>query len=110
MNLFTGSSRQKTITPSKSGAFVPAVTDGDQDHIMAPLRLGNLNHVSAYVIKHRRRDIAERGRRLCEFDAKTFEAGVLGLDIFNAETRERNAVLEKSLLERFDGRVAARFQ
>ena len=75
-----------------------------------PLLLGNLNQVSACVIKHRRRDIAERGRRLCEFDAKTFEAGVFGPDIFNAETRERDTVLDKSLLERFDGRVAARFQ
>ncbi len=87
-----------------------AVAVGDQDHIMAPLRLGNLNQVSACVIKHRRRDIAERGRRLCEFDAKTFEADMFGLDIFDAETRKRNAVLDKSLLERFDGRVAARFQ
>ena len=95
---------------SKSAAFVPAVTDGDQDHIMAPLRLGNLNQVPACVVKDRRRDIAERGRRLYEFDAETFEAGVFGLDIFNAETRERNAVLDKSLFERFDGRVAAGFQ
>jgi hypothetical protein len=92
------------------GPSVPTVAVGDQDHIMAPLRLGNLNQVPACVIKHRRRDITERGRRLCEFDAKTFEAGVFGLDIFNAETRERNAVLDKCLLERFDGRVATRFQ
>jgi len=77
---------------------------------VAPLLLGNLNQVSACVIKHRRRDIAERGRRLCESDAKTFETGVFGLDIFNAETRERDTVLGKCLLERFDGRVAARFQ
>ena len=91
-------------------AFIPAVAVGDQDPIVAPLLLGNLNQVSACVTKHRRRDIAERGRRLCEFDAKTFEAGVFGLDIYNAETRERNAVLDKCLLERFDGRVAARFQ
>jgi hypothetical protein len=75
-----------------------------------PLRLGNLNQVSACVIKHRRRDITERGRRLCEFDAETFEAGVFGLDIFNAETRERDAVLDKSLFERFGGGVFARFQ
>ena len=92
------------------GPSVPTVAVGDQEHIMAPLRLGNLNQVPACVIKHRRRDITERGRRLCEFDAKTFEAGVCGLDIFNGETRERNAVLDKSLLERFDGGVAARFQ
>ena len=76
----------------------------------APLLLGNLNQVSACVVKHRRRDIAERGRRLGELDAKTFEAGVLGLDIFTAETPERDAVLAAGLLERFDGGVAARFQ
>ena len=76
----------------------------------APLLLGNLNQVSACVVKHRRRNIAERGRRLGELDAKTFEAGVFGLDIFNAETRKWDTVLDKCLLERFDGRVAARFQ
>jgi hypothetical protein len=94
----------------ESGAFVPAVAVGDQDHIVAPLRLGNLNQVTASVIKHRRRDITERGRRLREFDAETFEAGVFGLDIFHAETLERDAVLDKCLLERFDGGVFARFQ
>jgi hypothetical protein len=78
--------------------------------LVAPLLLGDLDQVSACVTKHRRRDVAERGRRLCEFDAETFEAGVFGIDIFDAETRERDAVLDKCLLERFDGGVAARLQ
>src|SRR5918997_5041148 len=79
------------------GPSVPTVAVGDQDHIMAPLRLGNLNQVPACVIKHRRRDITERGRRLCEFDAMTFKAGVFGLYLFHPETRERNDVLVKRL-------------
>lgn len=57
--------------------------------------LGDLYQVSARAVKHRRRDVAEGGRGLGKLDAKTFEAGVFGLDISNTEARERNTVLDE---------------